>query len=117
MITRRSFLTATAAFLAAPAIIRVADLMPVKAYPHVMNVHHTIMTEGDFVSFWSAEMKKVPWDLFYKRGFQGSAAWRLKQQAEALAKRHGSVLVNIHTTAVPPRLMPWNDGHGPQWRA
>jgi hypothetical protein len=32
MITRRNLLTGMAAFIAAPAIIRVADLMPVKAF-------------------------------------------------------------------------------------
>jgi hypothetical protein len=65
--TRRGLITGLAAFLAAPAIVRISSLMPVKAFATAEEV------------FWSAPLQLPPSALQYRqefiRVFEESVQW------------------------------------------
>lgn len=46
MLSRRSLVGGLTSFIAAPAIIRVADLMPVRAFQGYFDIPYVLVTEG-----------------------------------------------------------------------
>ena len=80
-LSRRKFLTRAATFIAAPAIIRVADLMPIKAYAMVAddpNIGYTLLKPedevldfnvgGGFRARWDNSIGRWIYTHFDKRG-------------------------------------------------
>lgn len=62
MITRRNLLTGMAAFIAAPAIIRVADLMPVKAWSEPLFTILSVTPDGVWRGAPGGGNQFLPWD-------------------------------------------------------
>lgn len=63
MITRRGLIGGLAAFIAAPAIIKVASVMPIKAAPVVMVdiPPLVVMSNPGVMTFWSNEHAACLW--------------------------------------------------------
>jgi hypothetical protein len=63
MLSRRGFFTGLVALVAAPAIVRITSIMPVKAMPILGPVEEEIGITNDFV-FIDGKFQRGPWRLF-----------------------------------------------------
>lgn len=87
MITRRGLIGGLAAFIAAPAIIRVASIMPIKAFdevPLLVNVpHRAFVVLSDGLLYWSDQTDPLIWSRINRDPLEGwSNEWKLFHRRE-----------------------------------
>jgi hypothetical protein len=84
---RRGFLRAAASFLAAPAIVRVGSIMPVKAFVEPYTLSEAILASGTFEGPFTVEMVREAMRRI--RELEPNPLYRLSTHPAA-ARHHGT---------------------------